>query len=949
MEKLSSSKNESSKPPHKARRLGIRFTRDSKTVEHGSDFSCKEKESIDHQSNRGRPKEEWQETNDHRHALCEQLHEDPEVQIRRFENSDQSFGTQGLDDQDRSSRRVFSCSHPSTTQKILRIYLDGKNIPVQCPPVRTRDFSTMFHQVSSPNGSIPQRNGVESRFVRRRLHIFYEKPGPSPSSENRGHIRSIWPQNQHTEIIPQPFTETRIPGYDLGFKKDADSSSQEQNTQCNQGSSVCKEETLERRTHNEKKLSEVRGASNFDLTSCSPSKTYASFHLQGHVLNEIVEQSDYSLTGAVSGSRLVDQQPDELERQVHSVERSRDSSVRRRLAIRLGRNMRGTRSSGILAAERSETPFKPEGITSCNEGNTFIPGLTQREESSNSFRQYNYSLPHQSNGWENDAIESHQQNTSIVNHQEQNRIVCYTHPGNSQFKGGRIVQNAGQIRLDAQSSDIPATRPTVWTPYSGQVCHRHQCSDSEIQFPSEVPGIGGGECIHSRLVQGQQLDQPSIFSVTSCHQQNNTTTSNGDSHSAHLESSALVPEIVSNIPSSSYTSQLNLNVPSRIQGQRRTGQESELDGCSVQGIWENLAQGWSDEAISFLRAAFKQNTLSKYDALLVNCAAFCQRRNETFPPTKSNIIADWFCELTLRYTRPEPALKQASAALSAININGDIPIHDPLLQRLRKGIINVRTTQPMKSGALFDIPQLLDYIRRSFASPSDLKAIRDKAMVLLALVTMARPSDLTHIQLQHVSFSEEALTIELFGIKNDYNKRSIKKTVSPCSDPVICPVKSLTIWTQEAKQSKLIKDQQSYIFMKLNHTDGPLQSDTISNILKKFILESGGPANCTGKSVRTSAATYAAKCGLSPLQIMNMGGWKDLFVLAHHYIQESDCVRDSTNILFNTSVRQSSSDQRTSSLQQLSSSVVSTIDDQQPIDIIFLNEEGDDQDLLLPP
>jgi site-specific recombinase XerD len=353
-----------------------------------------------------------------------------------------------------------------------------------------------------------------------------------------------------------------------------------------------------------------------------------------------------------------------------------------------------------------------------------------------------------------------------------------------------------------------------------------------------------------------------------------------------------------------------------------------------------LASDWSENSISLLRRGLRQNTLTKYDAWLVNCAAFCEKRGEIFPPTKSSLIADWLVNITLHTDRPEPTIKTACAALSSINIRGDIPIDDPLLARLKKGIIDARTSRPMKQGVLFDIQILLDFLKNKF-EPTEIKEIRDKAMVLLALVTMARPSDITHLQLQHFSLVNGILRIDLFGIKNDYNKRSIRKTISPCNDLSICPIRALTTWIGTAKQQNLLQDQNSFVFMKLNKKRGPLCSQTVSNIFKKFIIMAGGPKECTGKSIRTSSATHAAKMGLSPLQIMSMGGWKDLFVMAHHYIQQLN-FKDSTNILFNISPLPNSNVNQTSHLQQLASSVSSLIEIQDPLQVVLLDEELDE-------
>jgi hypothetical protein len=172
--------------------------------------------------------------------------------------------------------------------------------------------------------------------------------------------------------------------------------------------------------------------------------------------------------------------------------------------------------------------------------------------------------------------------------------------------------------------------------------------------------------------------------------------------------------------------------PTGQQRERRTDKEPQLADCGVQSIWAKLADNWSETSVSLLKAALKQSTISKYDALLINCAAFCERINETFPPCKVNVIAEWLVEITASLRRSKPTLKQAMAALSAINIKGDIPIHDPLIRRLKKGIINVRTSRPLKSAVLFDVPQLIRYIQRQPCLSFQVERLKRQSTIALS-------------------------------------------------------------------------------------------------------------------------------------------------------------------------------------------------------------------------
>jgi hypothetical protein len=135
---------------------------------------------------------------------------------------------------------------------------------------------------------------------------------------------------------------------------------------------------------------------------------------------------------------------------------------------------------------------------------------------------------------------------------------------------------------------------------------------------------------------------------------------------------------------------------------------------------------------------------------------------------------------------------------------------------------------------------------------------------------MSRPDDLTHLKKEHVDFVGDQVHLLLFGIKNDRDMNSIKKTISPCSDKTVCPVHTLAKWLEVASGAGLIKDANSFVFMNIQKKGGPLKTVTITKQLKRFIVDSGGSRECSGRSIRTSAAIQAAKEGLSPHQIMSM-------------------------------------------------------------------------------
>ena len=181
-----------------------------------------------------------------------------------------------------------------------------------------------------------------------------------------------------------------------------------------------------------------------------------------------------------------------------------------------------------------------------------------------------------------------------------------------------------------------------------------------------------------------------------------------------------------------------------------------------------------------------------------------------------------------------------------------------------------------------------------------LKDLRRKTVTLLALVFIARPSDLapkgvvfnskflsvekTVLSTNDIQFNDDgSLSVTFWGIKSDSKRQGFEVTVHPNKNDVLSdPVECLRLYV-ERPQEFMPKDTNP-LFSTLKQPYHALSSDTIGNILEEAISAAGlSSLGYSAKSFRPTAATMAVQKGMLPETAMQLGRWKTKEVFFNHY------------------------------------------------------------------
>ena len=179
-----------------------------------------------------------------------------------------------------------------------------------------------------------------------------------------------------------------------------------------------------------------------------------------------------------------------------------------------------------------------------------------------------------------------------------------------------------------------------------------------------------------------------------------------------------------------------------------------------------------------------------------------------FPPVNSSDLADYLCFIADSSQRPQSvvntfvcALKQLFLSQSIHDITKDIHI-----VRLISAIVKSQTKKPMKRSTVLPVGKITSmFLEWGENKNLSLKFLRIKAITLLALALMLRPSDIapkaTIFEVESeceksieftkdmLDFTNEGVHVTLFGIKNDAERKGFnvflpKNNTNSMLDPV---------------------------------------------------------------------------------------------------------------------------------------------------------------------
>jgi len=152
------------------------------------------------------------------------------------------------------------------------------------------------------------------------------------------------------------------------------------------------------------------------------------------------------------------------------------------------------------------------------------------------------------------------------------------------------------------------------------------------------------------------------------------------------------------------------------------------------------------------------------------------------------------------------------------------------------------------------------------------KAVRDRALLLVGFASAMRRSELVNIHFEHLRNSANGIEIELPISKTDQERRG-RTVFIPHATGEHCPVTALHHWL------KLAGINEGHIFRAVNRhgrvSNQGLSAQSVALIVKAAVARAGVNAkNVSGHSLRAGYCTSAAEQGLQSWQIREQTGHK---------------------------------------------------------------------------
>lgn len=293
------------------------------------------------------------------------------------------------------------------------------------------------------------------------------------------------------------------------------------------------------------------------------------------------------------------------------------------------------------------------------------------------------------------------------------------------------------------------------------------------------------------------------------------------------------------------------------------------------------------ETQGYIRRAKAPNTVKAYRSDWASFEAFCQGREVAPLPASPATVAAYLAEAARRLKantidRHLTAISQAHQLAGVPN-----PIDDKFVRTVMAGIRRVKGTAQKAKDPLS--PELL---RKMFAAaPADLRAVRDRALLLVGFAGAFRRSELVALRYEDVQFSSEGLVVTIPKSKTDQEGEGQTIGIPYGSHPESCPVRALAAWLERSNITY------GFLFTGIGRWGGevtgkPLCDHQLAKIIKRLASCAGlDPACFSGHSLRSGLATCAAEGGATERAIMDQTRHRSLKQV-RKYIRRGSLFKD---------------------------------------------------------
>jgi integrase len=203
----------------------------------------------------------------------------------------------------------------------------------------------------------------------------------------------------------------------------------------------------------------------------------------------------------------------------------------------------------------------------------------------------------------------------------------------------------------------------------------------------------------------------------------------------------------------------------------------------------------SEAAAAYAQAALAPATRRAYRAQLRAFEVWCRTRGLIPLPASPAMVANHLAEIAPHRAYNTLTLRLAAIIRAHRMLGLVFDAADPGLRATLAGIARSHGTRPRRQSAPLLAP---DILRIAGACGGDLRGLRDRALLLLGFAGAFRRSELVAIQVEHLRFAPEGVSVFLPRAKEDQEAEGQMVHIAANTLAAHCPVAALRRWLSDA-------------------------------------------------------------------------------------------------------------------------------------------------------
>ncbi len=272
----------------------------------------------------------------------------------------------------------------------------------------------------------------------------------------------------------------------------------------------------------------------------------------------------------------------------------------------------------------------------------------------------------------------------------------------------------------------------------------------------------------------------------------------------------------------------------------------------------NLPAPVIERVISNMSAALAPSTLRVYRSGLKDFAAWCEGIEAAPLPSSPELVAGYVTELAERGLSVS-TIEQRLAAIRYAHEAQDIqtPTASKAVRLTMSGIRRKVGVAPKKQAAPATAERITAML--SHVQGDGIKAVRDRAVLLLGFSSAMRRSELVALQVEDIERKEDGLLLTIRRSKTDQDGAGVTIAIPRGQSEGTCPVAAVEAWLAAAGI------ESGNVFRSITRhgaVNGSLSGRAVADIVKAAASKAGVSGDFSGHSLRSGFVTSAADRGV---------------------------------------------------------------------------------------